>query len=220
MNRNCLGKPFGTQEYAMEELRAEMASAFVFQEIGMPLSAEDMAEHVENHAAYTQNWLKTLKDDYKEFYRAVRDAVKIADYTLGYEKTQIKTNEILNTPINSDTPAPTSDQTPEAAQATPDDPVQTAKSLIGQAAIVTSAQKGRTYTGEILKVGEEYAVQKIGADRGIIHNLNKIANSNERAVLLNLPKDDRHVSISYDGEYKASVKAVTREEERESAVTR
>jgi hypothetical protein len=100
------------------------------------------------------------------------------------------------------------------------DPVQAAKSLLGQTAIVTSAQKGRTYTGEILQVGEEYAVQKIGADRGIIHNLNKMANPNERAALLNLPKDDRHVSISYDAEHRASVKSITREEERESAVTR
>ena len=84
MNRGSFGKPFGSPEYAMEELRAEMASAFVFQEIGIPLTSEDMEEHTKDHAAYTQRWLKALKDDYKEFYKAVRDSVKIADYTLAY----------------------------------------------------------------------------------------------------------------------------------------
>jgi hypothetical protein len=224
MNRDGLGKPFGSSEYAMEELRAEMASAFVFQEIGMPLSPEDMEDHAKDHAAYAQNWLKVLKDDYKEFYKATRDAVKIADYTLAYEKTREKTNEVPehaeDTQNKPDAPAQTPDQTPEAAQAIPDDPIQVAKALLGQTAIVTNAQKDRTYSGEILEIGKDYAIQKIGADRGIIHSLNKIADPNERATLQNLPKDDRHVSISYDGERRASVKTASHEEERESEVTR
>ena len=126
------------------------------------------------------------------------------------ENVQPAPDKIQNTPDGT---------TSEAARTTID-PVQATKSLLGQTAIVTNAQKGKTYTGEILQIGGEYAVQKIGADRGIIHNLSKMADPNERAALLNLPKDDRHVSISYDGEYRASVKAASREEERESAVTR
>jgi antirestriction protein ArdC len=93
MNRDSLGHPFGSPEYAMEELRAEMASAFVFQEIGMPLSSEDMEGYVQDHAAYTRHCLGKLKEDYKEFYAAVRDAAKIADYTLAYEKTLGKTKD-------------------------------------------------------------------------------------------------------------------------------
>jgi hypothetical protein len=108
----------------------------------------------------------------------------------------------------------------EAAQTPTDDPVQAAKSLLGQTAIVTNAQKGRTYSGEILQAGEEYVVQRIGADRGIIHSLNKIADPDERTTLLERLKDDKPVSISYDGNYRASLKLETREEERESAVTR
>jgi hypothetical protein len=110
-------------------------------------------------------------------------------------------------------------ETPEPEKA-PDDPVTAAKGVMGQNAVVTDAQKGRTYTGDILLVREEYAVQKISAGRGIIHNMNKISNPDERAALLNLPANGRRVSISYDGEMKASLKTSPREEERETGVTR
>jgi ribosomal protein L35AE/L33A len=204
MNREDLGKPFGSPEYAKEELRAEMASAFVFQEIGMPLSEEDMEGHVKDHAAYTQFWLDSLKNDYKEFYKAARDAAKIADYTLAYERAHAKTNtaEAANEP---------------SAIA---DPVQAAKSAIGRNAIVTSAQAGKTYTGEIVSIEGDYAVQKIASGRGIVHDLHKIADRAELTGLFSLQKDGGKISISYDGERNASVKTQSRDEERESAVTR
>jgi hypothetical protein len=111
---------------------------------------------------------------------------------------------------------------PEPKKTAADKAVQVAKFLLGETAIVTNAQKGRTYSGEILQVGEEYAVQKIGADRAIIHNLSKMPDPNDRTALLERLKDDKRVSISYDGGYRASLKVVSREreEERESAATR
>jgi hypothetical protein len=111
---------------------------------------------------------------------------------------------------------------PEPKKTAADNAVQVAKFLLGETAIVTNAQKGRTYTGEILQVGGEYAVQKIGADRAIIHNLSKMPDPNDRTALLERLKDDKSVSISYDGGYRASLKAASREreEERESAATR
>jgi hypothetical protein len=110
-------------------------------------------------------------------------------------------------------------ETPEPEK-TSGDPVRAAKAVMGQKAIVTDAQKGRTYTGDILLIHEGFAVQKISANRGIIHNMNKISNPDERAALTNLPLDSRRVSISYDAEMKASVKTASRDEERETAVTR
>lgn len=68
---------FGTPDYAKEELRAEIASAFVSVELGF--SGKDM-EHVENHKAYIQSWIKILKDEPNELFRAIKDAEKIADY--------------------------------------------------------------------------------------------------------------------------------------------
>jgi antirestriction protein ArdC len=77
---------FGTQEYAKEELRAEIASLFIHTGIGLAVTEEGMEKHTEEHAAYVQHWMTALKKDYKEFYRATRDAAKIADYVLAYEK--------------------------------------------------------------------------------------------------------------------------------------
>jgi antirestriction protein ArdC len=84
---------FGSQEYAKEELRAEMASLFINAGIGLVVTEEGMEKHTEQHAAYAQHWLKTLKDDYREFFRATRDANKIADHVLAYEKERIQTEE-------------------------------------------------------------------------------------------------------------------------------
>lgn len=205
MDRQGLGKSFGSPEYAMEELRAEMASAFVFREIGVPLSPESMEEHTKDHAAYTQHWLKALKDDYREFYRAVRDAVKIADYVMAYEHVQESVNA------------------PTVAENRTNDAVQAAKSILGQNAVVTNAQPGKTYIGEILHVGTDLALQKIGTGMGILHDLNKLDNPQEVLALRELPKDDRRVAIAYDGERRPTVEKVgrsSRETERETAFSR
>ena len=38
------------------------------------------------HAAYVQSWIKALQDDPKEILRAARDADKISDHVLAFEK--------------------------------------------------------------------------------------------------------------------------------------
>jgi hypothetical protein len=95
---------FGTQEYAKEELRAEMASVFIHSDIGIQVTEEGMKKHTEQHAAYVQNWMKILKEDYKELFRATRDANKIADYVLAYEKERVQAQECE---------APAEEQTPD-----------------------------------------------------------------------------------------------------------
>ena len=92
LNRELSGKMWSPQ-YAQEELRAEMASAFMQMELGFPLTEDGMKEHTEKHAAYIQHWLQHLKKDYKEFYRATQDAVKISDYVLAYGKERTRTHE-------------------------------------------------------------------------------------------------------------------------------
>ena len=72
LNRE-LGNAFGTTKYAKEELRAEMASAYLSADVGLPLDTM-------NHAAYTQNWIQALKNDKMEFVHACNDAKRIADY--------------------------------------------------------------------------------------------------------------------------------------------
>jgi antirestriction protein ArdC len=68
---------FGSAAYAMEELRAEMASAFVASVIGIPT---DIPQHV----SYISSWIKALKDDKREIFRAAADAQRIADMELGF----------------------------------------------------------------------------------------------------------------------------------------
>lgn len=206
MNREDLSNPFGSPAYAMEELRAEMASAFVFQEIGMPLSSEDMEGYAQDHAAYTQHWLGKLQDDYREFYKAVRDATKIADYTLAYEHTRAQENRV------------------ERERTDAIDPVRAAKAILGENAIVTAAQKGRSYTGEIVKVGASFAIQRTGESRAIVHNLSKIDDPVAVGeVLSRLMQQDvtlKQIFISYDTEGKGAVKTERNGEAHELEISR
>ena len=70
--------PFGSEMYAREELRAEIASWMLGQDIGI---GHDPAQH----AAYVQSWIKVLKEDPFEIMRACRDAEQIKEYVLGLE---------------------------------------------------------------------------------------------------------------------------------------
>jgi len=76
LNRD-LQHRFGSAAYAMEELRAELASAFVANELGIPTD-------VPHHASYIANWIKPLKDDKREIFRAAADAQRIADMELRF----------------------------------------------------------------------------------------------------------------------------------------
>lgn len=67
---------FGTPEYAREELRAELASAMMAGELGLPLGPT----MIEQHAAYLASWLEALRRDKNEIFRAAADAQKICDY--------------------------------------------------------------------------------------------------------------------------------------------
>lgn len=75
LNRNLSGL-FGTPDYAKEELRAELASVFMQVEFGISVEGK----HFENHGAYLASWLKSVKDNQKEFFSAASDAEKITSY--------------------------------------------------------------------------------------------------------------------------------------------
>jgi antirestriction protein ArdC len=52
-----LGGRFGSEAYAIEELVAELSSAILGAELGLPV------EHLDHHASYVASWLKVLKAD-------------------------------------------------------------------------------------------------------------------------------------------------------------
>lgn len=83
---------FGSPEYAKEELRAEISSAFTAQAVGITY---EQNSHMENHKAYIQSWISALKNNPNELFLAIKDAEKISDYLI--EKAEIEkelTNEI------------------------------------------------------------------------------------------------------------------------------
>jgi hypothetical protein len=51
--------------------------------------------------------------------------------------------------------------------------IDSAKLKLGENAVVTDAQKCRAYSGDVLEVGEKYAVQKISRGQGVVHSLTK-----------------------------------------------
>jgi antirestriction protein ArdC len=79
-----LSSRFGTEGYAAEELRAQITSAILSAEIGIPLAQSQ--EHIDQHSSYIGSWLKALRDDKMEIFRAAKDAEKICDYMLSLER--------------------------------------------------------------------------------------------------------------------------------------
>lgn len=77
LNRNLSGR-FGSQNYAREELRAELAQVMLCAEMAI----EDC--DFTNGAGYIADWLKSLRDDKREVFRAATDAQRIADYLLAF----------------------------------------------------------------------------------------------------------------------------------------
>jgi antirestriction protein ArdC len=81
LNRSTLTDSyrFGDQNYAKEELRAELASVFIAAEKGIPHDPQ-------SHAAYVGSWIQALKQDKHEIFRAAHDASKATDFLLGLER--------------------------------------------------------------------------------------------------------------------------------------
>lgn len=74
LNRD-MGKRFGSDSYAMEELVAEITSAFVQSEIGLQAD-------IEGHASYLDSWLQVLKRDKTAILTAAKQASMACDFIL------------------------------------------------------------------------------------------------------------------------------------------
>lgn len=77
LKREMSGR-FGTESYAKEELRAEIASMIIGEELGLGHDPGD-------HAAYVASWIQTLRDDPLEIFRAAAEAEKILTFILDFE---------------------------------------------------------------------------------------------------------------------------------------
>ncbi len=104
--------PFGSEGYAREELRAEIASMILGDELGI---GHDPGQHT----AYVASWIRVLENDPLELFRAAADAEKIQNFVLSFEQTQIQEQNLVEELVmqhnphiiltGSQAPAPTLD---------------------------------------------------------------------------------------------------------------
>jgi putative DNA primase/helicase len=85
LNRDIYN-PRGSEAYAREELRAEIASWMIGDKYAI-------GHDPKNHTAYIGHWVKVLKDEPKELYRACSDADKIVHF-LDYERQQQQQKQV------------------------------------------------------------------------------------------------------------------------------
>lgn len=67
---------FGSEAYAAEELVAELSSAILGAELGLPVA------HLDNHASYIMHWLKLLKSDDRAMLTAAAKAEEASSLLL------------------------------------------------------------------------------------------------------------------------------------------
>jgi antirestriction protein ArdC len=70
------GKRFGDADYAREELVAEMGAAFLGAHMGL------RPDHIEDHSAYLDHWIKILKTDSRAILKAASAAQTAADFVM------------------------------------------------------------------------------------------------------------------------------------------
>lgn len=98
-----IAHPFGSEEYAREELRAEIASLMLGDDVGV---GHDPGQH----AAYVHHWIAILKREPLEIFKAAAAAERIRDFVLGPEREQK-----LPASLQRTRSAPTKEATMEAA---------------------------------------------------------------------------------------------------------
>ncbi len=71
-----------SKQYAREELRAEISSMMTGDRLSL-------GHDPSRNASYVNHWIKALRDDSREIYRASRDAQDISDYLMEPERDRV-----------------------------------------------------------------------------------------------------------------------------------
>lgn len=96
LDRDFGRKRFGDAGYAMEELVAEIGSAYLCADLGIT------PETREDHAAYVASWLKVLRDDKRAIFTAASHAERAADHLHGYQAHELAAERPALTPSMPD----------------------------------------------------------------------------------------------------------------------
>jgi len=84
-----MGGKFGTPEYAEEELRAEIASMFVAQDLELTATES----HIQNNSAYIQHWKSKITQNPNVLFTAIADAERITKFIMAKEMQGVNTAE-------------------------------------------------------------------------------------------------------------------------------
>lgn len=84
-----LSNSFGTEGYAKEELRAEIASYMLCSELGVDFDPS-------NHNAYIKSWVSNLREAPNEIFKAAADAGKITQFLQGFNM-EMKQEQTITT---------------------------------------------------------------------------------------------------------------------------
>lgn len=77
-------KRWGDSAYALEELTAEIASAILASETGVPMCQDP--KHLEAHGSYLRGWIKAIEGDPVAIFTAAKNADRICEYMLALER--------------------------------------------------------------------------------------------------------------------------------------
>lgn len=84
LDREFGRKRWGDEGYAMEELVAELGSAFLCADLAITPEVRD------DHASYIESWLKVLKDDKKAVFSAASHASKAIEFLHGFQPQPVE----------------------------------------------------------------------------------------------------------------------------------
>jgi antirestriction protein ArdC/phage/plasmid primase-like uncharacterized protein len=143
LNRD-LTHPFGSNGYAREELRAEIASMIIGRALGL---GHDPAQH----AGYVGAWIQVLQNDPLEIFRAAADAEKIQKWVLGLAQAQALRQMAVTGP------SPVDASHPQVAEA----PMQAVHKARAGQAVPAGSQRNRTFIAVPFK--EHDAAKALGA---------------------------------------------------------
>ncbi|MDR2828326.1 MAG: ssDNA-binding domain-containing protein [Acholeplasmatales bacterium] len=101
LNRSLINT-FGTDEYAKEELVAEISSMLCEIELGLKIKEE----HIENHGAYVKSWLEGLNSDKKYMVEVISDAKKASKYISDYYKQQLELENVVKSETTNEEEEP------------------------------------------------------------------------------------------------------------------
>jgi antirestriction protein ArdC len=86
LDRDFGRKRYGDEGYAIEELVAELGSAFLSADLDLTPEVRD------DHAAYIASWIKVLKDDKRAIFSAASHAQRAADFLHGLQTPAAEAN--------------------------------------------------------------------------------------------------------------------------------